>query len=80
MIASLIATQSLLKLLWTSLLAGVGVSVVFSLAIFGATRSRDMRRAGRGSAATAFAVLGTVALLGSAAIVVYGMLLVAHKS
>ncbi len=80
MIATLIAVHPMLKVLYSSLLAGVGVSVVFSLAIFGATRSSDMRRSGRAAAATAFAVVAIASLLLSAGIVVYGLILVAHKS
>lgn len=80
MIAAAIDTGALLKMLYTSLIAGVAVTVVFSLAILGATRSSDMRRAGRTSAATAFAALAGVGLILAAGIVVYGVTLVAHKS
>ncbi|MDQ6746224.1 MAG: hypothetical protein M3Z27_09470 [Actinomycetota bacterium] len=73
-------TGALLKLLVTSLVAGVSVSVVFSLAILGAARSGDMRRAGRPGAAGAYAVLGAAALVLAGAIVVLGLVLVAHKS
>ncbi len=75
----LIDTHALLKLLYTSLLAGVSVAVVFSLAIFGATRSGDMRRSGRSVQASVFAALGAVALVLTLAIVVYGLILVARK-
>jgi len=75
----LIDTHALLKLLYTSLLASVSVAVVFSLAIFGATRSGDMRRAGRSGPAGVFAVIGAVALVLTLAIVVYGLILVARK-
>ena len=75
-----LAAAPLLKMLYFSVLAGVGVSVIFSLAVFGLTRSSDMRRAGRATASTAYAALGVVALVLSAAAVVYGLILVAHKS
>ncbi len=76
---ALIDTGAMLKVLYTSLLAGVSVAVVFSLAIFGATRSGDMRRAGRSGLAGAFAAVGAVALVLTLAIVVYGLILVVRK-
>jgi hypothetical protein len=74
-----IDTSALLKMLYASLLAGVGIAVVFSLAIFGATRSGDMRRANRAGAATAYAVLAGVGFVLAGAIVVYGLILVGRK-
>jgi Na+/H+-dicarboxylate symporter len=71
---------ALLKMFYASLIAGVGVAIVFSIAILGATRSSDMRRSGRSGPATAFAVLGVAGLLVAVGIVVYGVVLVAHKS
>ena len=71
---------ALVKLLYTSLIAVVSVSIVFSLAIFGATRAGDMRRAGRAERASGYAILGTVALVVAIAIAVVGLVLVAHKS
>jgi Na+/H+-dicarboxylate symporter len=80
MIPALIDTGALVKLLYTSLIAGVSVAVIFSVAILGATRSGDLRREGRTGAATAYAVLGGVALALSIGIVIVGLILVAHKS
>jgi hypothetical protein len=75
-----IDSGALFKLLYTSALAGVSVAVIFALAIFGATRAGDMRRAGRPDRAGGYAVLGTVALVVSIAIAVIGLVLVTHKS
>jgi hypothetical protein len=80
MIHAAIDSGALLKMLYSSAIAGVTVTVVFSLAILGATRSSEMRRAGRTGAATAYAALAGVGLLAAAAIAVYGVILVAHKS
>lgn len=80
MTAALIDTGALAKVAYVSLLAGVVVAVVFSLAIFGATRSSDMRRDGRQVAATAYAALAVLAGATAAGIVVYGLVLMAHKS
>lgn len=80
MSATIVDTTALLKLVYSSLAAGVGLSVIFSLAIYGATRSSDMRRAGRSGASGAFAAVAGIALVLSAGIVVYGLILVVHKS
>ena len=80
MIRALIDTHALLKLAYSSLIAGVAVAVVFSVAILGATRSGDMRRAQRGGAAAAYAALAVAGVIGSVAIIVVGLILVAQKS
>jgi hypothetical protein len=77
---TLLAASPLLRMFYSSLVAGVAISVVFSLAILGAVRSSDMRRSGRSTAATAYAVLAACGLVISAGLVVYGLILVAHKS
>ncbi len=76
---ALVDAGALLKMLWASLLASTSVALVFSLVVFGATRASDLRRAGRGGAATALAVMAIVALAVSIAIVVYGLTLVVRK-
>jgi hypothetical protein len=70
---------ALVKMLYSSLLAGLSVSLVVSLAIYGATRSSDMRRLNRGGAATAYAVLALIAAALTAALVVYGLILLTRK-
>ncbi len=75
-----IDTSALLKMAYTSALAGVSVAVVFSLAILGATRRAEMRRAGRSSAALAYGALAVTALVVAGAIVVFGLALVGRKS
>jgi Na+/H+-dicarboxylate symporter len=76
----LIDTGALLKLLYSSLAAGVSVAVVFSVAVLGVTRSSDMRRSGRSGAASAYAALAVLALVLATGIVVYGLVLMARKS
>ena len=70
----------LLKMIYSSLIAGVSVALVFSIAVFGVIRSSDMRRANRAGASARFAALGVLALLASAAIAIAGLILVIHKS
>jgi hypothetical protein len=71
---------ALVKMLYSSLAAGLGVALIFSVVILGAVRSTDMRRSGRGTAAAAYAVLATVGVLLAIGVVVYGLILVAHKT
>ena len=75
----LTATSPLFKMVYSALIAGVGVSLVFSIAVLGAVRFSDMRRCGRTTAATGYALLAAGALVVSAAVVVYGLILVGHK-
>jgi len=75
-----IDTHLLLRVFYTALIAGVAVSVVFSLTVYGMTRSSDMRRADRPLAATGYAALGIVGLALTAALIAYGLVLLAHKS
>jgi len=79
MISGLIDTHALLKVLYASLIAGVSIAVVFSLAILGATRAGDLRREGRDGASAAYGALAVIALVVSAAIVVYGLIQLTHK-
>jgi hypothetical protein len=78
--AATIASNALLKMLYSSLVAGVGISLVFSVAILAAVRSSERRRDHRPNAAIAYGALAASALVASGAIVVYGVYLVAHKS
>jgi hypothetical protein len=74
-----IDTTGLGEVILYALVAGVGVTVVFTLAVYGATRSTDMRRAGHNAVAT---IYGVIAILGAAATlgaVAYGIYLVQHK-
>jgi prepilin signal peptidase PulO-like enzyme (type II secretory pathway) len=63
-----------------SLVAGVGVTLFYSLAILGATRFADRRRAHKGGEAAGWALLGTLGLLACAAAVVFGIIVMTTKS
>jgi hypothetical protein len=80
MTTAAIDVHLLLKVLYTSLLAGVGVSVVFSIAVLGLVRSSDARRDERPTAAVSYALLGAAGLLLSAGLIVFGLILLARKS
>lgn len=70
----------LLRVFYTSIVAGVGVCVVFALTVLGFVRSVDMRRLQRSGAATSYAILAAVGLALSASIIIYGLVLLSQKS
>jgi len=79
MIGSIVDTTTLLELVGASLVAAVGVTAAFSLAILGATRFSDLRRDGRGTEAAVFGVLTALALAACLAAIVYGIVLIQTK-
>ncbi|HEY2320176.1 MAG TPA: hypothetical protein VGH67_17845 [Solirubrobacteraceae bacterium] len=77
---SIFAAAALIKMIYSSIIAGLSVALVFSIAVFGVIRSSDMRRARRPAASARYATLGMLALLASAAIAIAGLVLVIHRS
>jgi hypothetical protein len=73
MIGVIVDIEDLGKVVVASLVAGVGVTTVFSLAIHGAVRFVDSRRDGRPLEAWAYATLMTVCLLACAASLIIGI-------
>ncbi len=68
----------LLQVIWVSLLAGVGVTVLFSLVVYGTSRASEARRAG--NSPTAFGLLAVLGLTGFAAVVVFAITVILKKS
>jgi hypothetical protein len=64
---------------WTSAVAGVGVTVVYSVAVYGATRTADMRREERPAQATLYGVLALLAVAATLGAVVYAITLITTK-
>jgi hypothetical protein len=69
----------LLQVVWSSLLAGVFVAVVFSLVVLFSSRSAEASRAGRGGAGVAFAALAIAAMAVFALAVGYGVHIMLSK-
>ena len=59
-LATVVDWNALLKTVVAAFIAGVGVTLVFSVAIFGAARFADMNRDGRPVAAAAFVGLSVL--------------------
>ncbi len=79
MLAVVVETKELLQTVVASVVAGVGITAVFSIAIWGAARFVDLSRSERPVAASAAAALGGLALAATVAAVVVGMLVMTSK-
>jgi hypothetical protein len=77
--ATIVETTELVETVIASLVAGVGITAAFSIAIWGGARFVDLSRAGRPLAAGAAATLGGVALVATLAAVVLGIVAMTSK-
>jgi hypothetical protein len=78
-VAKIIDGHAAWQAVWTSTVAGVGVTLVFSLAVLGATRSTDLRRDGRPGQATLFAGLGLLGFAATIGAVIYAITVITTK-
>jgi hypothetical protein len=79
MLATLVDTGALLRTVAAAFVAGVGVTLIYSLAILGATRFAEMNRDGRPVAAASFGALAIVAVAAAAAAVTIGIIVMTKK-
>jgi hypothetical protein len=77
--AEIVATRELAETVVVALLAGVGVTAIFSIGIWGAARFADLSRSDRPLAAGGAAALTVLALAATAAAVVLGIVVMANK-
>ena len=77
--ASVVDWSAILSVIWTSLVAGVGVTGVFALGVLGATRASDLRRNGHAFAAGAYTVLMGLAFAAVVAAVVFGIVVMRQQ-
>jgi hypothetical protein len=78
-VAVIVETKELLQTIVASLIAGVGVTVVFSVAIWGTARFADLNRNERPLAAGAAAALAAFAAVATLASVAYGIVVMTSK-
>jgi hypothetical protein len=78
-VAKLIDTHAAWQAIWTAAVSGVGITIVFSLAVLGATRSTDMRRDDRPGQAAMYGAIALVALAATLGAVVYAIALITTK-
>ena len=77
--AVVVETKQLLETILASLIAGVGMTVVFSVAIWGIARFADLSRNERPLAAGAAATLAGLALVVTLAGVAFGIVIMTRK-
>jgi hypothetical protein len=78
-LAVVVETKELLQTVAAAAVAGVGIITVFSIAIWGAARFVDLSRSERPVAAGTAAAVGGIALVGTLAAVVVGLLVMMSK-
>ena len=77
--ASAVDWDALLQTVWASLVAGLGLTFAFSVSIFGAVRTAELRRDERPLAAGAALALMIVGLAVCAAGIVFGIVVMTSK-
>ena len=79
MLATIIDTTALWRTVVAALVAGIGVTFIFSLVILGAARFADLSRSGRNATAVAFGTVSLLALAAFSAAIVGGILVMTSK-
>jgi hypothetical protein len=79
MTATVVETKALLDTVIASMIAGIGITAVFAILIFGVTRSADMVRDDRPLLATAAGALAAIALLVVTTAIVLGIVVMTRK-
>lgn len=79
MLAVVVETKQLVETVIASIVGGVGVTVTFSIAIWGVGRFADLSRSERPLAAGGAAAVAVLALLVTAASVVLGIVVMTSK-
>ena len=77
--AEIINWNAAWQAVWTAAVSGVGITIVFSLAVLGATRTADSRRDDRPAQAVLYGAVALVAVGGTLAAVVYAIMLITTK-
>jgi hypothetical protein len=79
MLAVIVETKELAQTVVASVVGGVGVTVVFSIAIWGSARFAELSRGDRPLAAAGAAAVTMLALAATAASVVLGIIVMTSK-
>jgi hypothetical protein len=78
-IATIVDTHALLQTVIAAFVAGVGATVIVSLAILGAVRFEDANREGRSLEATLFGALAVLGILATLAAAVTAVIVMTAK-
>ena len=79
MIASIVDTQELLETVIYAAIAGIGITLIFSLGIYGSTRFADYSRDGRRLEAGLSGLLAILATLATIATLIVGLIVMTQK-
>jgi hypothetical protein len=79
MLATIVDTSALWQTIVAAFVAGVGTTLVFSLAILGVARLAEANRQGRSFQSAAFAGLAVLGLLATVAAIVFGVIVMTTK-
>ena len=77
--AEIVNVRSLWETIVAAIIAGIGITVVFSLAVYGFSRAEEMRHADRPSTAAAITAVGILGLAGALAGVALGLIVMTNK-
>ena len=77
--AAIVDTHALLQLVYVSLIAGVGICLVYAVAVVGITRSQERRKADRRVAAALYGALAVIAVAACGWAIVTGIAIMATK-
>jgi len=78
-LASVVDGKALLQVIWVSIAAGIGVTVVFAVGLVGATRAVDLSRDGHRVEAALFAALAVAATAAVLLAVVFAIVVMTDK-
>ena len=79
MIGTVVDTADLWRIVWVSLVAGIGVPAAFAVALLGSTRFAEYRRDGRYAGAAAFGSLGVLAMAAVLGAIAFGIIVLVDK-
>ena len=79
MIATVVDTTALWETVVASFVAGIGVTLIYSIAIFGAARFAEAGRDGRNAQAVVYGALTVLAALAFVAVIVVGLIVMTAK-
>jgi hypothetical protein len=78
-LAAIADTDALLRVALASAAAGIGITAVFGIVIYGGTRFMDLRREGNRVGAVFFAVVAVACFAAFAAAVAFGLTIMTRK-
>jgi hypothetical protein len=78
-LGTILETKNLLETVAASVIAGLGVTIIFSIAVYGATRFADLSRDQRPAAAAAAIATALLAFAACIAVMVVGIVVMTSK-